>query len=245
MFGDHFYHATVRKAVAVFGTLFNDLEVIRKDGSGGLINQVKVPLAYGPKEKYLARSDQSGSEAVAIKMPRMSFEITGLEQDLTQQLAKRNVVKETGADLLRVKTIRHNTAYNINMSLSILSKTQDDGLQILEQIIPYFQPEYTVSIRPIEGFELSQDVPIILQSVSLAHEYEGNVGDASVLIYTLEFSMKMNFYGPTGKQGIIREINIDFSNHKGTGDVLEEMDFTIVPDDANRDDDYSVTVVIK
>ncbi len=246
MFNDHFYHATVRKAVAVFGTLFNNIEVIRKDGSGGLINQIKVPLAYGPKEKYLARSDQSGSEAVAIKMPRMSFEIVGLDQDLTQQLAKRNVVKETfpGDDPTRVKTIRHNTAYNINMSLSILAKTQDDGLQILEQIIPYFNPEYTVSIRPVEGFEMSQDVPIILQSVSLAHEYEGNFGDAAVLIYTLEFSMKMNFYGPSGKQGVIREINIDFSDQKGTNDVLEEMDFTIVPDDANRDDDYSVTVVI-
>ena len=143
MFGDHFYHATMRKSVAVFGTLFNNLKVIRKATDGSVLNQVRVPLAYGPKQKFLARLDQeTGFDAgMSIKLPRMAFEITGLSLDTTQKLNKMNKIVETHAsDVGKKKTIKHHTSYDIGMSLYIMVKNQDDGLQIVEQILPYFQP---------------------------------------------------------------------------------------------------------
>ena len=159
MFGDHFYHATMRKSVAVFGTLFNNLKVARKAADGSVLNQVRVPLAYGPKQKFLSRLDQeTGFDAtMAIKLPRMGFEITGLTLDTTQKMPKRNVISETHAsDITKKKTIKHYTSYDIGMSLYIMAKNQDDGLQIVEQILPYFSPEYSVTITPVSGFNYKQ-----------------------------------------------------------------------------------------
>ena len=213
MFGSHFYHATMRKSVAVFGTLFNDIKVIRKGASGAVLNQVKVPLAYGPKQKFLARLDQeTGFDApMAIKLPRMAFEMTSLELDTNIKQQKMNkIVEDHASDVSKKKTISHYTSYNIGMSLYILAKNQDDGLQIVEQILPYFQPEYTITIKPIDGFDHKQDVPVVLTGVSISDEYEGDFTERRVLTYQLDFTMKMKFYGPTRDQSIIREINLDF-----------------------------------
>ena len=247
MFGGHFYHATTRKAVAIFGTLFNNLKVIRKDGSGNVLNQIKVPLAYGPKQKFLARIDAiTGSDAsMAIKLPRVAFEITSLALDSTQKLQKRNqVVGNHASDANKKKTLNHIVAYDIGVSLYILAKNQDDGLQIMEQILPYFQPEYTVTITPVEGFQYKQDVPIVLQSVSIQDDYEGDFITRRALIYQLDFNMKMKYFGPTTDQGVIKEINIDFNEDVGGANILEDMDITISPANAEEDDNYTVNVSI-
>ena len=247
MFGDHFYHATMRKSVAVFGTLFNNLKVIRKAADGSVLNQVRVPLAYGPKQKFLARLDQeTGFDApMAIKLPRMAFEITSLTLDTTQKLAKRNQVVELHAsDVTKKKTVKHFTSYDIGMSLYIMAKNQDDGLQIVEQILPYFSPEYNVTIRPIDGFDHKQDVAIILGGVQIDDQYEGEFTERRVLIYQLDFTMKMKFYGPTSNQAIIREINIDFNEDSSGANILENLDITIDPSTADEDDDYTVITTI-
>jgi hypothetical protein len=247
MFGGHFYHATTRKAVAIFGTLFNNLKVIRKDGNGNVLNQIKVPLAYGPKQKFLARIDAiTGSDAsMALKLPRVAFEITNLTLDSTQKMQKRNQVIENHAtDSTKKKTLNHIVAYDIGMSLYILAKNQDDGLQIMEQILPYFQPEYTVTITPVDGFQYKQDVPIILQSVAIQDDYEGDFITRRALIYQLDFNMKMKYFGPTKDQGVIKEINIDFNNDAGGSEILENMDLTITPANADEDDNYTVNVSI-
>ena len=245
MFGDHFYHATMRKSVAVFGTLFNNLKVARKASDGSILNQIRVPLAYGPKQKFLARLDQeTGFDAgMAIKLPRMAFEITGISLDTTQKLAKRNQITEThGSDVTKKKTIKHYTSYDIAMSLYIMAKNQDDGLQIVEQILPYFSPEYNVTITPVSDFNHKQDVAIILGGVQIEDQYEGDFVERRVLIYQLDFTMKMKFYGPTSDQGIIREINIDFHDKDNTALLFEEMDFTIGSTDT--EDSYTVTTTI-
>lgn len=247
MFGNHFYHSTMRKAVAVFGTIFNNINVIRTKSDGTVLNQVKVPLAYGPKQKFLARLDQnSGADAsMAIKLPRMAFEITSLELDSTQKLSKRNTITEAHAsDVTKKKTIKHQVAYNINMSLFVMAKNQDDGLQVVEQILPYFQPEYTVTISPVSGFAYKQDVPIVLTGVTISDDYEGDFITRRALIYQLDFTMKMKFFGPTGNQGVIREVNIDFNGDSGGAEILENMDFTITPSSADEDDNYTVTTTI-
>ena len=247
MFGGHFYHATTRKAVAIFGTLFNNLKVIRQDGSGNVLNQIKVPLAYGPKEKFLARLDATtGSDAsMALKLPRIAFEITSLSLDSTQKLQKRNKVVENHAtDSTKKKTLNHIVAYDIGMSLYILAKNQDDGLQIMEQILPYFQPEYTISIKPVDGFTYKQDVPITLTSVAIQDDYEGDFLTRRALVYQLDFNMKMKYFGPTIDQGVIKEINIDFNQDAGGANILEEMNITINPTTAKEDDNYTVNVSI-
>ena len=248
MFGSHFYHATVRKSVAVFGTLFNNITIARKKGDGPLINQVKVPLAYGPKQKFLSRidSDTGQDASVAIKLPRMSFEITGIELDSPKKIGKRTEIIEpstTGTTTQR-KVIKQFVPYNINMQLNIMAKNQDDGLQILEQIIPYFQPEYTLSIKPVDDFDtFKQDVPIILNGISFDDQYDGDFNSRRVLIYTLDFTMKMSFYGPVNNSSVIREINIDFTENAGIdANNLSELDITIGAGDTESS--YTVTTNI-
>lgn len=245
MFGDHFYHATMRKSVAVFGTLFNNLKVARKAADGSILNQIRVPLAYGPKQKFLARLDQeTGFDAtMAIKLPRMAFEITGLTLDTSQKMAKRNIIAETHASNVgKKKTIKHYTSYDIGMSLYIMAKNQDDGLQIVEQILPYFQPEYSVTITPVSGFAYKQDVSVILGGVQIEDQYEGDFTERRVLIYQLDFTMKMKFFGPTGDSNIIREVNIDFHDKDLTTALFEEMDFTVGASDTA--DSFTVTKTI-
>src|SRR5210317_2314529 len=175
----------------------------------------------------------------------MAFEITGISLDTTQKLAKRNQITETHAsDVTKKKTIKHYTSYDIAMSLYIMVKNQDDGLQIVEQILPYFTPEYSVTINLIDGYNHKQDVAIILGNVGISDEYEGEFTQRRVLVYQLDFTMKMKFYGPASKTGVIKEINIDFNNDKGGAQILENMDFTISPASADADDDYTVTTTI-
>ena len=247
MFGNHFYHATLRKAVAVFGTMFNNISVVRKDGSGGVLNQIKVPLAYGPKQKFISRIDQDtmSDASMAIKLPRMSFEITGLSVDTTKKEGKRNKIHyQHSTDNNKRQVIQAQVPYNIGMSLSIMTKNQDDGLQILEQIIPYFQPDYTVTIKPIDGWtNFKQDVPVILNDTSIEDSYDGDYVTRRVLTYTLNFTMKMTFYSGTTEMKTIKNIDIDWLNQSNNM-FLEGQNFEVNPTSADKEDSYSVTSTI-
>lgn len=215
MFGNHFYHAAIRRTVAVFGTLFNDINVLRKGSDGSTKSIVKVPLAYGPKQKFLARLDQQSSlddPKIALKLPRMSFEITGMAYNTNAKLQKG--LKQTIPDPLdpnKKKTILGPVSYNLQLQLSIMAKNQDDALQILEQILPFFQPDYTVSVKEVSN-TFKSDQPFILQSVGLSDDYEGDFTTRRAIIYTLDFETKVNFYGGIGSQGIIKSVNIDYNN---------------------------------
>ena len=238
MFGSHFYHATMRKSVAVFGTMFNNITVVRKDGSGGILNQIKVPLAYGPKQKFLSRVDQDtmSDASMAIKLPRMSFEITSLSVDTNKKENKRNKITAADSDNTKRKTIQAQVPYNIGMQLSIMAKNQDDGLQILEQIVPFFQPDYTVTIKPIDGWtNFKQDVPIILGGVTIDDQYDGDYVSRRVLTYTLDFTMKMTFYSGAGSQSVIKNVDIDWLN-KSNNMFFEGQNFAVNPQTATEDD---------
>jgi len=234
MFGSHFYHATVRKSVAVFGTLFNNISVIRKDGSGGILNQIKVPLAYGPKQKFLARLNENLSDqGMALKLPRMAFEITSIDIDLNQKQNKRNKITNVSDNNLKRDKIDFQVPYNIGMELTIMANNQDDGLQILEQIIPFFQPDYTVSIKPIDGWtDFKQDVPIVLNSVAINDDYESDFLTRRVLTYTLGFTMKMTFYSSKGTQNVIKEIDIDYSDLDNKTLILADQNIQVDPNTA-------------
>ena len=224
MFGDHFYHAILRKSVAVFGTLFNDIKVVRRDSNGIVKDQQRVPLSYGPKQKFLARLDQQANlddPKVALKLPRMSFEITNMSYDTTTKTSALNTITTDTTQTTR-STVGQITPYNVDMQLNIIAKNQDDALQIFEQIVPYFQPTYTLSVKFIDDLNKSFDVPITLQSINIQDDYEGEFTTRRSLIYTLDFSMKVKFFGPKAEQGIVTTVSTDI-NDINTFGFIEEI----------------------
>jgi hypothetical protein len=205
-----FYNQTTKKAVAVFGTVFNGIS-ITKPNKG----PERVPIAYGPAQKFITRLNDAGSDTdrIQLKVPRMAFEISSFELDSERQLNKMNKhVYQTGeGSLNHSKAVFQGVPYNIGFTLSVIAKDQDSALQIVEQILPTFRPEYTVTIKDMERPGLASDVPIILNSVTQEDSYEGTYEDSRILTYTLEFNMKIRYYaGQNDASGIIRTIDTNF-----------------------------------
>lgn len=211
MFGTHFYHQKVRSCVALFGRLFNNLYVIRTDNNDEVISQVKVPLSYAPKRKYLDRireqEDLVSDTKVALKLPRMSFEITNFAYDLSRQLTKVTTFNTVGTDITNRQKFFPPVPYTISFQLNIYAKSQDDALQIVEQILPYFNPQYTVTAKPFvnEYPDFKEDIPVIIAGLGFSDDYEGSIETRRTIVYTLDFEMKINFHGPINTSSIIRE----------------------------------------
>jgi hypothetical protein len=253
MFGTYFYHQRVRKAVAVFGSLFNNIYVLRKNSSGEVISQAKVPLSYAPKRNFIERIEQmnKGEDAerqIAIKLPRMSFEIVSMEYDLSRQLPKINSRPKqltNGSSSVSDRTRLYTSVpYNINFQLNAYAKSQDDALQIVEQIIPFFNPQYTVSVKPLEDLtDIKDDVPIVLQGLNFQDDYEGPLEARRTIIYTMDFSMKISFYGPLSTGPIIRQVDAPIYQ-QGTGltgdsdTLLETLRTTPNPLNVSPDSDF-------
>jgi hypothetical protein len=239
MFGTYFYHEKIRKSVSIFGRLFNNIYVIRKNASGGVLNQLKVPLAYAPRQKYLERirqnPDLEDNTQVAIKLPRMSFEITNITYDLTRQLTKVSNFKSLGQTPQTRQKFYSPVPYNINFQLNIYAKSQDDALQIVEQILPTFNPQYTLTIKPfVEEYpNFKEDIPIVIQGITFSDDFESPMEQRRTIIYSLEFEMKISFFGPIGDGKVIRKSIADlYFMNAGAGqdsDVLLET-ITINPD---------------
>lgn len=214
MLGSHFYHERIRKSVAMFGSLFNNIYVIRKDSTGKVISQAKVPLSYAPRSSYLERIRENPNldldTKVAIKLPRMSFEIISYQYDATRQLSKTNSINRAGNSNDSRNKFFTPVPYTIGFQLNVYAKTQDDALQIVEQIIPYFTPQYSLTIKPFADYvDIKEDVPIILNGISYSDAYEGALDQRRIINYQLDFEMHANFYGPIGTAKIIREVNVD------------------------------------
>ena len=253
MFGTYFYHKRVRSAVSVFGSLFNNLFVLRKNSAGETISQVKVPLSYAPKRNFISRLEamNNGEQAerrVAIKLPRMSFEITSITYDNTRQLNKMNSLNKvlSGSTVSRQKIFSH-TPYNVNFDLNVYAKSQDDALQIVEQIFPFFTPQYTVTVKPFSNItDLTEDVPITLTSTNFSDDFEGSIEQRRTIIYTLSFEMKVNFYGPLNTSKIIREVSNNLfimDSSQDSGDYLKTIQITPTPSGVSADSDYGFNEV--
>ena len=212
MFGSQFYHQSIRRYVIMFGNMFNDLVVRRYDAAGTNVGAIAVPLSYAPKEKFLARitQDPALDRQVAIQLPIMSFEMTTLNYDGTRRLNahNRNVKVTTDEDKLDFNYAP--VPYDLQFNLYAYVRNADDGAQILEQIVPYFGPEWTNSLRIIPQTSITQDIPTILNTVSIEDAYEGDFETRRALIYTFDFTVKAYFYGPVRRQGVIKRSQIDF-----------------------------------
>lgn len=213
MFGDQYYNGVIRKYVIAFGSLFNDIVIQRRNTAGQRIQSIQVPIAYGPKEKFLVRlrADPNLSQQVALTLPRMGFEITALTYNGARKLSSslRNV-SINSADNNKVKSQYVPVPYDITFALSIMCKNADDGAQILEQIVPYFRPEFTLNIRLIPELNIVVDTPVVLQDISIEDTYEGNFEERRALVHTLNFSMKGYLYGPSSKTGVIKRSQVFF-----------------------------------
>jgi hypothetical protein len=210
--GKHFYNQTLKKSVAVFGTIFNNIKIVKQGGG-----ETKVPIAYGPRDKFLARINSSivGAEdkTIAIKLPRMSFEITSIDFDSTSKLNKINkrVLNPTAnSTTSSIDTVFQSVPYNIGMQLNIFAKNQDDALQVFEQILPSFTPEYTIAVKELEGPNTVTDVPIVLNSTSFEDTYEGDFETRRNLTYILDFTMKVKFAGGVDEGKVIRTVDTFF-----------------------------------
>jgi len=215
MFENHYYHESTRRMVSVFGSIFNDLEVVKKDGSGKILQKIKVPLSYAPRRKVLARlNEQYSDPKIAMKLPRMSFEITSMEYDANARISKhKNYTKAIVGDSLSLTKLGAPSVYKVGIELNILASTQDEALQMLEQILPYFQPEYTVTIKDIPSMDITTDTPIILESVTLNDDYEGDLVTRRSIIYTLGFSTRIRYYRGTGTKKQILYTEVDYSEN--------------------------------
>ena len=258
MFGEFFYHQTIRKTVAVFGTLFNNLTVVRKDGSGKVLKIDKVPLAYGPRQKFLSRIEQAESYSdpkIAIKLPRMSFEMVGLSYDAATKLNKNTITKYNGTEGKEKSTRDYAVGpvmYTMNIQLSIYTKTQDDVLQILEQIVPYFQPQYTVTVKELDS-SVSSDYPFILNSLSFEDSYEGDYESRRAIIYTLDFETKVRFYGDRRHHPLIKKVDINYYTDDtpenlaefsgGSPLPFESTSYIVQPWTAEKDEDYEIVKI--
>ena len=215
MFGTYFYHEKIRKCVAIFGRMFNDIYVIRKNSSGGGTSQLKVPLSYAPKRKYIERinenNDLVNDTKVALKLPRMSFEITNFAYDTSRQLTKTSHFNTIGTDNTNRKKFFPPVPYTINFQLNVYSKSQDDALQVVEQIVPYFNPQYTLTIKPFPDDypDFKEDIPIIIQGLAFQDDFEGAMDTRRTIVYSIDFEMKVSFHGPVNTSSIIRTSKAD------------------------------------
>lgn len=245
MFGQYFYNQHLRKSVAVFGTIFNNINTVKVDSMGNILSTSKVPLAYGPKQKFLARLKEEPdllAPEVAIRLPRMSFEITSITYDTNAKINKN--MKLQTPSIHGVNTIYTSAPYNLSMQLNIIGKTQDEVLQITEQILPYFNPEYVVTVKEIPSINLVRDVPITLQSVSMSDDYEGEFEQRRTLIYTLDFNMKIQFYGPIQKDiGVIKDSSINIRN-ADSNKKISTINDQVTPLNVGPNDTYTITETI-
>lgn len=214
-----FYHGLTRKVIVAFGSLFSSVK-IQREGTDGLVAQtVNVPLSYAPKEKWLVRIEQDPTLAnhTYITLPRMSFEITGMAYDSSRKTNRMNkiIAKNDSTNPATVNQSYSPVPYNIDISLYIISKTQEDCLQIVEQILPFFTPEFTLSINAVPELDATMDIPIILNSVTIDDNYDGAFQERRFVTYTVTFTLKTNFYGPVSAAGPINTVYInDIGEHQ-------------------------------
>ena len=240
MLGTYYYHEIIRKTIISFGTLFNEIYIRHLDENDNTYSEIKVPLAYGPSQKFLSRLKQQAdlNKPIQITLPRMSFEMTSLQYDPTR---KSNIVQtfRTTDEGDNIKKVFMPVPYNIGFELNILCKLNGDALQIIEQILPYFQPAFNVTVDLVESIGEKRDIPMVLDSITFKDDYEGDFLTRRALIYTLTFTAKTYMFGPIAEssEGLIRKVQVDQYVTTDTATARREMRYTVTPDPYNADPD--------
>ncbi len=235
-----------------FGQIFNNIQIKRKDSNGNITQSIAVPLAYAPKEKFLARLDAQpnlNEREFAITLPRMSFEITGISYDSSRKLTRVQKFKHVKAGN-EGKILNYNyvpVPYNISYNLYSFTASAEAGLQIIEQILPFFQPDFTVTVNAIPELDIKRDIPIVLNSVNYEDTYSGDFSQRRAVIYTLGFTAKTYLFGPASTQKVIKETQSDIYTDTDTTNKAREERIIVVPNptSADADDDFGFTTTIQ
>jgi hypothetical protein len=212
MFGSQFYHQSIRKYVIMFGNMFNDIVVKQYNRDGTTASAIAVPIAYGPKEKFLIRTQQDPDldQQISIQLPRLAFEMTTLNYDGTRRFNSKGKNVVITVDKNKADYQHMPVPYDMTFNLYAYVRNADDGAQILEQIVPYFGPEWTNTVKVIPGMNLTIDIPTVLNTVSIEDTYDGSFENRRAIIYTMDFTVKGYFYGPVRRQGVIKRAQVDF-----------------------------------
>ena len=229
MLGAYTYNKIIRKCVIGFGTLFNNIECRKENKDGSVYSRMKVPLAYGPRQKFLARLEQQAdlNQKVAITVPRLSFEMTGIAYDSARKLAPTTLtLKSDTANA--VKKQYTPVPYNIDFELNIISKTNDEALEIVEQIVPIFQPSYQMTIKLVDGMQEFRDIPIILNSISYSDDYEGSFDEKKITLITMQFTCKSYIFGPVGTAAPIKKAKVDYTTEVDLN-ATRQVAYQVVP----------------
>ncbi len=231
---EYFYHEILRRTVVSFGSLFNNMSIKHKNNDNETVSIIKVPLSYGPTQKFLARLNQSANlnKPVQITLPRMSFEFTGLTYDASRKATTtQSFLVKSEVDGTDVRKAYLPVPYNMQFELSIMSKLNDDALQIVEQILPYFQPAYTLTVDLVDTIREKRDIPVVLENITMQDDYEGDFTTRRVLIYTLRFTAKTYLFGPvsSASKDIIKKASVGFIAGDVTTTPTREVVYSAEP----------------
>ncbi len=232
MLGTYYYHEILRRTVIAFGTLFNEIHVRHTGKNGENLSEIKVPVSYGPKQKFLARIQQQPelNKATTLSLPRMSFEMTNIQYDPTRKSGITQTFK--ASDGTNMKKVFMPVPYNIGFELNAMVKLNDDGLQIIEQILPFFQPAFTLTVDLVDSIGEKRDIPMVLDGISFQDDYEGDYATRRALTYTLNFTVKTYLFGPIAEstEGLIKKVQTDFYMNTDRAAASREMRYTVTPD---------------
>ena len=247
MISNYFYHEILRKTIVSFGTLFNNIKIKHKDNEGDDFSILTVPIAYGPVQKFLARIEQVPDlkKRVAITLPRMSFEMTGIQYDSSRKSSSMQTFKTIDKTNNELTKVFMPVPYNVNIRLSIMSKLNEDALQIVEQILPYFQPHFNLTVDLVSSIGEKRDIPMILERITMDDQYEGDFTTRRILIYTLDFTAKTYLFGPVGNgnEALIKQVQVDYYTDTNRINASRQLRYVAEPralKDYNNDE---ITVV--
>lgn len=252
MFGEFFYNEGLRKMTIAFGQLFNNIFIQSTSSTGAVTKRVKVPLAYAPKQKFLVRLEQKpdlNERQFALTLPRMGFEISGISYDPTRKLTRvqkyRQVTPNTQGKKHTFNYVP--VPYNIGYSLHCFTETAENGLQIVEQILPFFQPDYSVTMNLIPEMDIKRDVPVVLNSVSYEDTYDGAFTQRRAVIYNLSFTAKTYLYGPISHAGVIKKVTSEVYTNTTPETTIPDEKIIVQPDPltATADSDFGFTTTIE
>jgi hypothetical protein len=226
MLGSNFYHGLIRKYVVLFGSLFNDIYIDRVDAAGVTQRTIKVPLQYGPKERYLTRYQQNPDllREVSMVFPRMSFEITSVSYDPTRKLNSIGKIPATNQYNSTLSTQYNPVAYNFDIVLSVISRNTEDAVRIVEQIVPFFTPQWTETLNLIPEMNVSVDIPIVIRDVKTIDTYASNFEDKEWVVWEMNFTLKGYLYGPVRRQAVIKDVLVN--TYAPSADIADSIGVT-------------------
>ncbi len=244
---EYFYNEIFRSVIIGFGSLFNGIQIQKKDDQDDTSSVIKVPIAYGPTQKFLARLQQSPdlNHPVQMTLPRMSFEFTALAYDPSRKSTQTQVIVVTKPDGSEAKKTFLPVPYNMTITLSVYTKLNDDMLQITEQIVPYFQPGYTLPIKFLGEYDQVVNVPVVLENIEMTDEYEGNFDTRRALLYTFTFTAKTMVFGPLKDVSgdVIRKTTIGYIAGSKSSGYERDVTYQVTPR-ALKDYDGSVATLL-